>query len=121
MPKRRARRELYPFRSCAGAASTGFQDRGERRAGGDLNSAPGLEAPVFSTPRGPGGTPFGISPTRLPQIWALVERFCAYAGTTRQAIDTVEEYKDMSTSDLFTELSRAVDKNLWFLESHLQA
>jgi starvation-inducible DNA-binding protein len=56
----------------------------------------------------------------LDSVAALVERFAAYAETTRQAIDTAEEHSDMSTSDLFVEISRAVDKHLWFLEAHLQ-
>jgi starvation-inducible DNA-binding protein len=57
----------------------------------------------------------------LDSVSALVDRFSAYAETTRQAIDTAEEHNDISTSDLFTEISRAIDKNLWFLEAHLQA
>ncbi|MEK7830817.1 MAG: DNA starvation/stationary phase protection protein Dps, partial [Acidobacteriota bacterium] len=28
---------------------------------------------------------------------------------------------DADTSDLFTGVSRALDKSLWFLEAHLQA
>jgi len=51
---------------------------------------------------------------------ALVERFAAYAATTRAGIDTADEAGDQSTADLFTEVSRDVDKNLWFLETHLQ-
>jgi starvation-inducible DNA-binding protein len=31
-----------------------------------------------------------------------------------------EELGDMSTNDLFIEVSRQVDKDLWFLEAHLQ-
>jgi hypothetical protein len=30
------------------------------------------------------------------------------------------ELADAGTADLFTELSRALDKGLWFLESHVQ-
>lgn len=57
----------------------------------------------------------------LDSVQALVERFAAYAESTRKAIDAAEEHMDMATADLFTEISRAVDKNLWFLEAHLQA
>jgi starvation-inducible DNA-binding protein len=35
--------------------------------------------------------------------------------------ERVEEHCDPTTSDLFTEVSRALDKDLWFLEAHLQA
>jgi len=39
----------------------------------------------------------------------------------RQAIDTSDELRDKDTADLFTGISRGVDKWLWFVESHLQA
>ena len=51
---------------------------------------------------------------------ALVERYRQYAASVRQAIDIAEEAGDMETSDLFTEVSRDIDKHLWFLEAHIQ-
>ena len=57
----------------------------------------------------------------MDSVQALVARYAAYAKTTREAMDAAEKASDMSTTDLFTEVSRAVDKNLWFLEAHLQA
>ena len=37
-------------------------------------------------------------------------------------IDTaIEECDDQSTGDLLIEVSRGIDKSLWFLEAHLQA
>ncbi len=53
-------------------------------------------------------------------VQELVERYAAYAETTRSSIEAADDAGDMSTSDLFTEISRSVDKNLWFLEAHLQ-
>jgi starvation-inducible DNA-binding protein len=53
-------------------------------------------------------------------VEALVKRYAALAETTRKAIDTAEEAGDMDTSDLFIELSRVLDKSLWFLEAHIQ-
>jgi starvation-inducible DNA-binding protein len=50
---------------------------------------------------------------------ALIERYGAVANAVRDAIDTSDEAGDIDTSDIFTEVSRALDKNLWFLESHL--
>jgi starvation-inducible DNA-binding protein len=35
-------------------------------------------------------------------------------------IDLASDLKDADTADLFTEISRTVDKYLWFLEAHLQ-
>ena len=51
---------------------------------------------------------------------ALVERFAALSKSTREAIDTADEAGDADTTDIFTAYSRALDKNLWFLKSHLE-
>jgi starvation-inducible DNA-binding protein len=56
----------------------------------------------------------------MESVAALVERYAQYAAAVREAIDTADDAGDMDTSDLFTEVSRAADKNLWFLEAHLQ-
>ena len=56
----------------------------------------------------------------LEHVAALVERFASYAASTRAAIDTAAEAGDQDTADLFTEVSRQIDKHLWFLEAHLQ-
>lgn len=50
---------------------------------------------------------------------ALIERFATVANAVREAIDIVDEAGDMDTADLFTGISRTLDQNLWFLESHL--
>jgi starvation-inducible DNA-binding protein len=57
----------------------------------------------------------------LPVVAALADRYAAYAATTRAAITAAEEAGDAGTADLFTEVSRGVDKHLWLLEAHLQA
>jgi starvation-inducible DNA-binding protein len=73
-----------------------------------------------------------VAHTRLPElpddidegmdyVAALVERFGNYGATTRAAIDEADEAGDADTADLFTEVSRAVDKDMWFLEAHRQA
>jgi len=51
---------------------------------------------------------------------ALQVRVAAYAGSTRAAIARSEELGDPTTADLFTEVSRTVDLQLYFIESHLQ-
>jgi len=53
-------------------------------------------------------------------VSALVERYADLAETTRKAIDTADNAGDADTADLFTEVSRGLDKSLWFLEAHLQ-
>lgn len=50
---------------------------------------------------------------------ALIDRFSTVANAIRDAIDAAEEAGDADTADIFTEVSRTLDKNLWFLESHL--
>ncbi|NEQ97401.1 MAG: DNA starvation/stationary phase protection protein Dps [Cyanothece sp. SIO2G6] len=52
-------------------------------------------------------------------ITALAERFAAYAKHVREAIAQTDEAGDADTADLYTEISRTVDKRLWFLEAHL--
>jgi len=52
-------------------------------------------------------------------INALAERFAIYAAHVREAIDKTDELGDADTADLYTEISRTIDKRLWFLEAHL--
>jgi starvation-inducible DNA-binding protein len=56
----------------------------------------------------------------MAAVEALAERFAELGESTRKAIDTADKAGDMDTSDLFTEVSRGLDKWLWFLEAHLQ-
>jgi starvation-inducible DNA-binding protein len=51
---------------------------------------------------------------------ALIERYAVYTANIRKAIDVADERHDRSTADLFTEISRAADKEMWFLEAHVQ-
>ena len=53
-------------------------------------------------------------------VEALVERYALLAASTRKAIETAAVLGDADTSDLFTGISRGLDKSLWFLEAHLQ-
>jgi starvation-inducible DNA-binding protein len=51
-----------------------------------------------------------------------LSRSLAYFGSVmRQGIDRADEIGDKDTADIFTEISRNVDKDLWFVEAHLQA
>ena len=53
-------------------------------------------------------------------VGALVERMAALAKSVREAIDTADEAGDAGTTDIFTSFSRDLDKDLWFLKSHLE-
>jgi starvation-inducible DNA-binding protein len=44
-----------------------------------------------------------------------------FAALVRADIDEAARIGDAGTADLFTEISRGVDKQLWFVEAHAQA
>ena len=50
----------------------------------------------------------------------LVRALAAYGKNVRAAIQTSADAGDADTADLFTEISREADKQLWFVEAHLQ-
>jgi len=54
-------------------------------------------------------------------VRALVDRLAKLANAARKAIDDTGKLGDQATADVFTEITRAADKDLWFLEAHLQA
>lgn len=52
---------------------------------------------------------------------ALSTALAAFGKSARQAITEANDLGDLDTADLFTEISRGIDKWLWFVEAHLQA
>ena len=52
-------------------------------------------------------------------VAALADRYAVLGASTRAAIETAGTAGDADTSDLFTGVSRGLDKALWFLEAHL--
>jgi len=56
----------------------------------------------------------------LDYVQALVERYGAHAANLRAGIDESDKAGDADTSDLLTQISREIDKDLWFLQAHLQ-
>ncbi|NJL61579.1 MAG: DNA starvation/stationary phase protection protein Dps [Methylacidiphilales bacterium] len=57
----------------------------------------------------------------MEHITALADRLAPYGKHVRNAIAQTADLEDADTSDLYTEVSRTIDKRLWFLEAHLQA
>jgi starvation-inducible DNA-binding protein len=51
---------------------------------------------------------------------ALTDRYAIFSANIRKAIDLADERHDRDTADLFTEISRTADKQLWFLEAYVQ-
>lgn len=56
----------------------------------------------------------------LEHVVALSTRLAQAANQFRADIDRTDDLGDKATSDLFTQLAREADKDLWFLEAHLQ-
>jgi starvation-inducible DNA-binding protein len=52
---------------------------------------------------------------------ALSSALAAFGKLARKGIDQADEFGDLDTADIFTEISRGTDKWLWFVEAHLQA
>lgn len=63
-------------------------------------------------------------PTDLTKSADHLREICArmrdYGERVRSAIDTTEEAGDANTADILTNASRQADKDLWFLESHIE-
>ncbi|MGB3554233.1 MAG: DNA starvation/stationary phase protection protein Dps [Jannaschia sp.] len=60
--------------------------------------------------------PYPVELTEIHEhIEALVERFKAYGKALREAIESAGDAGDEDSADLFTEVSRAVEKDTWFI------
>jgi|SRR6476660_5158714 starvation-inducible DNA-binding protein len=57
----------------------------------------------------------------VAHVRALATARAAFGAGVRAAIDAADTFGDKDSADLFTGMSRAVDKDLWFLEAHLHA
>jgi starvation-inducible DNA-binding protein len=54
-------------------------------------------------------------------VEALSSTLAAFGKSVRKATNDANDLGDLDTADLFTEISRGIDKWLWFVEAHLQA
>jgi starvation-inducible DNA-binding protein len=54
-------------------------------------------------------------------VQAMSAALARFGARVRRAIEEAEGLDDPGTADLFTEVSRGIDKALWFVEAHLQA
>jgi starvation-inducible DNA-binding protein len=90
--------------------------------------------PISESAGGPGGTAHGASSrggalvprrrssrhrrrasARIPVSGTLA----AFGQSVREAIGQATTFGDADTANLFTEISRGVDQQLWFVESHI--
>ncbi len=54
----------------------------------------------------------------LSHIFAVSAALAAFGQSAREAIGLATTYGDPNTADLFTEIGRGIDQQLWFVESH---
>lgn len=65
--------------------------------------------------------PYPLQPLdETVHIDTLSHALSHFARTIRQSIDLAEQGRDIGTMDLFTEVSRGVDMDLWFVEAHIE-
>lgn len=66
-------------------------------------------------------SPYPVDIYAIPDhLHALIDRYGKTANSIRKSIDQAAEAGDADTTDIFTEVSRGLDKALWFLEAHVQ-
>ncbi|MFT3986536.1 DNA starvation/stationary phase protection protein Dps [Aestuariivirga sp.] len=53
-------------------------------------------------------------------VTALCERMFSFGNACRKDIEEADKAGDADTADILTQVSRAIDKDIWFLRSHLE-
>lgn len=95
-----------------------FVDTVAERAVALGGTAEGTLAPVSSR------TTLSAYPLKITSgrdhVEALSTAIATVGKAMRAAIDKADELGDADTADLFTGISRDLDKKLWFVEAHLQ-
>lgn len=54
-------------------------------------------------------------------VEAVAKALSTFGREARVSIEEANALDDADTADLFTEVSRGIDKRLWFVEAHAQA
>ena len=57
----------------------------------------------------------------MAHVEAVARALSTFGREARMTIDEADKLGDADTADLFTEISRGVDKWVWFVEAHAQA
>jgi starvation-inducible DNA-binding protein len=99
--------DLFPFVDMIAERAT--------QLGGVAMGTSRMAASTSSLPEYPADVADGAKHLKL-----VIERYAQYTSAIRKAIDTSDDHNDKTSADLFTEVSRTVDKQLWFLEAHVQ-
>jgi starvation-inducible DNA-binding protein len=62
--------------------------------------------------------PLGIADEQK-HVFAVAGALAAFGQSVREASEHATSFGDTDTADLFTEVSRGIDHQLWFVESHI--
>lgn len=62
--------------------------------------------------------PLGIG-NEKQHIFAVAGALAAFGQSVHEAIEKADKLGDVTSADLLTEISRGVDQQLWFVESHM--
>jgi starvation-inducible DNA-binding protein len=102
------------FDSVAETAEAHWDDVAERaiQLGGYARGTSRMTARATNLPEWPENLA-----TEAEFVTAVVERFTLVANSIRAGIDAAAKLGDADTADLFTEISRKLDKSLWMLEA----
>ncbi len=94
-----------------------FSDQLAERAGGLGGAAHGTVQTAaersFLVPY-----PHGIADEKS-HVFAVASSLAAFGQSAREAVDHATKSGDIATADLFTEMVRGLDQQLWFVESHI--
>lgn len=64
--------------------------------------------------------PYGLGiADEAKHLFAISGSLAAFGQSSREAITQASAFGDADTADLFTEVSRGVDRQLWLVESHV--
>lgn len=101
--------------TIAADVATALDDVAERAV--TLGGVAGMSLPTVAATS---GLPAWDLTERRDQVVLrfLADRLGAAANRVRRAIDDATQLGDAATADLFTELARQLDKDLWLVEAH---
>ena len=105
------------FDRIHGEVQTHVDDIAERitALGGTTEGTAAVAAGKSALPRYPLEAKSGTE-----HVDAVGTALATFGKAVRASIDEAAEIGDADTEDLFTGISRAIDKNLWFVEAHAQ-
>ena len=61
------------------------------------------------------------TPSGIDHADAFSSALAAFGKLIRESIDKADELGDKDAADIFTSISRGIDKSTWFVEAHLHA